>query len=74
MTIKELRTSAGMTQQAFASYFGFSKRAVEDWEGGKRTCHDYLLDLIRYKLEREGLIREAMQQCAANGGTHGQAD
>lgn len=57
MTIKELRQAAGMTQQAFADYFGFSKRAVESWEGGQRVCPDYLLNLIRYKLEKEGLIR-----------------
>ena len=57
MTIKELRKAAGMTQQAFAEYFGFSKRAVESWEGGKRACPDYLLNLIRYKLEKEGKIQ-----------------
>ena len=74
MTIKEMRTASGMTQKAFSGYFGFSKRAVEDWEGGKRVCPPYLLDLIRYKLEREGLIREDMQRIAEDGGTHGQAD
>ena len=56
MTIKELRTAAGMTQKAFSDYFGFSKRAVENWEEGKRACPDYLTNLIRYKLEHEGLF------------------
>lgn len=56
MTIKELRAAAGMTQQEFSNYFGFSKRAVESWEGEKRSCPQYLIDLIRYKLLHEGLI------------------
>ena len=56
MNIKELRTLSGMTQQAFADYFGVSKRAVESWEGGKRQCPEYLLNLMQYKLEKEGII------------------
>lgn len=55
-TIKELRTAAGMTQKAFAEYFGISKRAIESWEGGKRECPAYLFDLMKYKLRNEGLI------------------
>ena len=56
MSIKELRRQSGMTQKAFAEYFGMSKRAIESWEGGKRECPAYLLDLMQYKLLREGLI------------------
>lgn len=61
MTIKELRTLSGMTQQAFAEYFGFSRRTVQSWEGGKRECPEYLLKLIRYKLEHEGMIKNREQ-------------
>ena len=56
MEIKELRTQTGMTQQAFADYFGISKRTIESWEGKKRKCPEYLLDLIEYKLKNEGII------------------
>lgn len=56
MTIKELRKAANMTQQKFSDYFGFSKRAVESWEGGKRQCPQYLIDLIEYKLKNENII------------------
>ena len=56
MTIKELRTACGMTQQAFADYFGMSKRNVENWEGGKNAPPDWVLKLIEYKLRKEGLI------------------
>ena len=56
MTIKELRKATGMTQKAFAEYFGISKRAIESWEGGKRQCPEYLLNLMIHKLKNEGLI------------------
>lgn len=56
MTVKELRQATGMTQKDFAEYFDISKRAVESWEGGKRKCPSYLLELMKYKLEKENLI------------------
>lgn len=54
MTFKELRISSGMTQQVFAEYFGIPKRTVENWEMGIRKCPEYLLELMRYKLQKEG--------------------
>lgn len=59
MTIKELRESSGMTQKAFSEYFGIPKRSIENWEGGKRECPEYLLALIEYKLKNEGIIKTA---------------
>lgn len=56
-TIKDLRTATGMTQKAFAEYFGISKRAIESWEGGQRECPTYLLELMKYKLEKENLLK-----------------
>lgn len=56
MTVKELRTATGMTQKAFGEYFGIPKRNVQDWEAGIAECKKYLLELMAYKLEKEGLI------------------
>jgi DNA-binding transcriptional regulator YiaG len=56
MTIKELREASGMTQKAFAEYFGIPKRTVENWEGEKNQCPVYLLELMEYKLKKEGII------------------
>lgn len=55
--IKTLRKMTGMTQKAFSEYFGIPKRTIEEWEGGRRKCTDYLLDLIYYKLKKEGVIK-----------------
>ena len=56
MNIKELRTASGMTQKAFADYFGIPKRTIEDWEAERRTCNKYIVDLIEYKLKKENKI------------------
>lgn len=56
MTIKELRTACGMTQKAFAEFIGTSKRNVENWEYGKSTPPEGMVELIEYKLRKEGLI------------------
>lgn len=54
--IKDLRAMAKLSQREFSEYFGIPKRTIEDWDSGKRTPPDYLVDLIAYKLEKEGLI------------------
>ena len=57
MTIKDLRQQSGMTQKAFSEYFGIPKRSIENWEGEKRECPAYLLELMYYKLKSEGIIK-----------------
>lgn len=56
MTIKELRAATGMSQKAFGEYFGIPQRTIENWEGGQRKCQPYLLELMQYKLKKEGII------------------
>ena len=58
MTFKELRALSGMTQKAFAEYFGIPRRTVEDWDREINKCASYLIDLMRYKLEKEDIIKQ----------------
>ena len=58
MNIKELRQLSGMTQKQFSEYFGIPKRTIESWDMGNRTCLPYLIELMKYKLEKEGLIKK----------------
>lgn len=58
MTFKELREGSGMSQREFAEYFGIPLRTIENWSGAVNKCPAYLLDLMRYKLENEGIIKE----------------
>lgn len=57
MTINELREQSGMSRPRFAQYFGIPYRTIQDWELGNRKCPEYLLDLMKYKLVNEGVIK-----------------
>ena len=46
MTIKEMRTLLGLTQQAFADKYGIPKRNIENWEGGKREPANWAKALL----------------------------
>lgn len=54
MTFKELREQSGMSRGQFAEYFEIPYRTVQNWELGLRECPDYLLKLMKYKLDQEG--------------------
>lgn len=56
MDIKTLRESSGMSRIQFAEYFGIPYRTLQKWELGERECAPYLIALICYKLEKEGLF------------------
>ena len=50
MNIKEIRTAAGLTQQAMSDLLHIPKRTIENWEGGKNEPPAYLVELIAYRL------------------------
>ena len=56
MNFKDLREGSGMSRNQFAEHFGIPYRTVQNWELGLRECPEYLLRLLRYYLENEGII------------------
>lgn len=54
--LKELREAAGMSRKEFAEYFDIPYRTLQSWELEERKCPDYLLELMKYKLDREELL------------------
>lgn len=46
-----------MNKTQFAKYFEIPLRTVMNWEYEQRKCPEYLMKLIRYKLEKEELIK-----------------
>lgn len=58
MTLKELRQASGMTQKQFAEYFNIPVRNIENWESATNPCKSYLIDLMYYKLKKEGLLKK----------------
>lgn len=51
MTIKELREKYNLTQSKMSEITGIPVRTIQDWEGGKRECKEYLINLISFYLE-----------------------
>lgn len=49
--IKDIRTRVGMTQEQFGDLLGIPRRTIQNWEGGQRKCPDYVVALIRYRME-----------------------
>lgn len=51
MTIKEIRTLSGLSQQKLADKYGIPYRSIQNWEApndspSHRDCPEYLLKLL----------------------------
>lgn len=56
MTVRKLVEKTGMTQKQFAEYFGIPFRTLQNWVFGQEKCRDYWIELMQYKLQKEGLL------------------
>lgn len=56
MEFKELLERSGMNTTQFANYFGIPRRTVQNWKLELANCPEYLLNLIEYKLKKEGIL------------------
>ena len=55
----ELRKETGLSRKAFADHFDIPYRTITDWERGERTMPDYVLRLIAYYIQSEGLKNDS---------------
>lgn len=52
--IKEMRSSTGLTQAEFAKkYYDIPIGTLRDWEQGRREVSNYVIELLRFKIEHE---------------------
>lgn len=51
--IKTLRESYNLSRKEFCEYFGIPYRTLQSWELGDRECPDYVIELIKYRLQNE---------------------
>ena len=56
--IKELRKSTGMNRKEFCKYFQIPYRTVTEWELDKRHAPEYVLRLLEYYIQNEGLAKK----------------
>ena len=65
INVKAVRKKLGMTQQQFASQFGFGYDALRDWESGRRRperAARVLLTVIGYKPD---VVQDALKKADA---------
>ncbi len=56
--IKELRESTGMNRKEFCKYFRIPYRTVTEWELDNRHAPEYVLRLLEYYIQNEGLAKK----------------
>lgn len=61
-TFKELREQSGMNMKQFAAYFEIPYRTVQNWEAGVNKCPDYLLKLMKFKLDHDRMESERKEK------------
>lgn len=49
--MKELRIKYNLTQKQLSEVTGIPVRTIQNWEGGQRKCPEYIIELIKFKLE-----------------------
>lgn len=50
--MKDLREKYGLTQAKLSELTGVPLRSIQNWECGHRNPPDYVLELIRFKIEK----------------------
>lgn len=58
MGINEILERTTWTMRQLSDYFGIPYRTVQNWKAGVNECPDYVIELMVYKLEQEGIIQE----------------
>ena len=56
--IKELRESTGMNRKEFCKCFQIPYRTVTEWELDNRHAPEYVLRLLEYYIQNEGLAQQ----------------
>ncbi len=54
MSVKEIRLQTGMSQNKFAEMFTIPVSTLRDWEQGRRTPSDYVVNMMQKILELQG--------------------
>lgn len=57
MTIKEIRAATGLSQSKFCEALGIPLRTLQKWEIGERSCPEYVVDLIAYRVQNDPKLR-----------------
>lgn len=51
--IRNLRKDTGLSQYAFADKYNIPIGTLRDWEQGRRECPNYVIELLKFRIEHE---------------------
>jgi len=52
-SIRQLRKKTKMSQPDFGKKYGIPVATIRDWEQGRRKCPDYVVELIKFKVNSD---------------------
>lgn len=58
MTIKEIRQLTNLSQRKFCEKYGIPLQTLCKWEQGHRTCSDYVVELLEFKVREDLKMKE----------------
>ena len=61
MTIKEIRASTGLSQSKFCAALTIPLRSLQKWETGDRSCPEYVVELIAYRVQHDPMFTEKVR-------------
>lgn len=56
--IKEIRGRTGMSQSKFCAALGIPIQTLQKWERGARSCPEYVVELIDYRVRHDDRFRD----------------
>lgn len=56
-TIQEIRKSTGLSQSKFCATLHIPIRTLQKWETGERSCPDYVVELIAYRVQNDPIFK-----------------
>lgn len=56
--IKNIRTKTGLNLTEFSRRLNIPYRTLQDWEAGRRTCPDYVVELIAYRVGHDPELKK----------------
>ena len=68
---KKIRESTGMNRKDFAEYLNIPYRTMQEWELGRRTMPEYVMELVDFKVKHDpALIKEREKRESIVGKIH----
>lgn len=57
-TIRAIREHTGLSQSKFSAALNIPVRTLQQWEIGARSCPEYVVELIAYRVQHDPIFRK----------------